>query len=197
MYNPNRPLISNRPGSARRPVVADRPGLHLLRPRPARHRHPVGLPPVIRPPPRLVARPPALRTTQQAPVPGLDTSHRRGECTAQVPAHTGTAGYVGSASKAGDKAFFDAVLKSVAKRQAANPTLKVVTVYYNAPSFRSQISNAASIWNSSVSNVKLQVTSGSADFTYRTSSSGRREPASWPSQPGRRSAPPCGGRCSP
>ncbi|AYN43071.1 snapalysin [Streptomyces dangxiongensis] len=89
--------------------------------------------------------------------------------TATIPAHSATAGYVGSSEKTGNKAFFDAVLKSVAKRQAAQPTLKVVTVYYNtaqAPSFRSQISSAASIWNSSVSNVKLQATTGSADFSY-------------------------------
>ncbi|MEU5099093.1 snapalysin [Streptomyces sp. NPDC020996] len=79
------------------------------------------------------------------------------------------AGYVGSAENAGNKAFFDAVLKSVAQRQAKQPSLQTVTVYYNAsqaPSFRSQISSAASIWNSSVSNVKLQATSGSADFAY-------------------------------
>ncbi|MBN0049205.1 snapalysin [Streptomyces actuosus] len=89
--------------------------------------------------------------------------------TAEAPAHTSAAGYVGSAGNTGDKAFLDAVLKSVAKRQAGQPSLKVVTVYYNAsraPSFRSQISSAASIWNSSVSNVKLQATSGSADFAY-------------------------------
>ncbi|MFK4148492.1 snapalysin [Streptomyces sp. NPDC004065] len=70
---------------------------------------------------------------------------------------------------AGNKAFFDAVLKSVARKQAANPGLQSVTVYYNAtnaPSFRSQISSAASVWNSSVSNVKLQATSGGADFAY-------------------------------
>lgn len=89
--------------------------------------------------------------------------------TAEAPARTSAAGYVGSAENSGDKAFFDAVVKSVAKRQAAQPSLKVVTVYYNAsqaPSFRSQISSAASIWNSSVSNVKLQATSGGADFAY-------------------------------
>ncbi|MFF8864814.1 snapalysin [Streptomyces sp. NPDC015139] len=89
--------------------------------------------------------------------------------TAEAPARTLAAGYVGSAENSGNKAFFDAVLKSVAKRQAAQPSLKVVTVYYNAsqaPSFRSQISSAASIWNSSVSNVKLQATSGGADFAY-------------------------------
>ncbi|MET8453689.1 snapalysin [Streptomyces sp. NPDC005209] len=89
--------------------------------------------------------------------------------TAETPARTSGAGYVGTAENTGNKAFFDAVVKSVAKRQAAQPSLKVVTVYYNAsqaPSFRSQISSAASIWNSSVSNVKLQATSGSADFAY-------------------------------
>ncbi|MFF9155006.1 snapalysin [Streptomyces sp. NPDC014846] len=89
--------------------------------------------------------------------------------TAEAPARTSAAGYVGSAENSGNKAFFDAVLNSVAKRQAAQPSLKVVTVYYNAsqaPSFRSQISSAASIWNSSVSNVKLQATSGGADFAY-------------------------------
>ncbi|MER5471129.1 snapalysin [Streptomyces sp. NPDC002685] len=78
--------------------------------------------------------------------------------------------YAGSAENtAANEAFFNAVLKSVAKKQAANPSVQSVTVYYNAsqaPSFRSQISSSASIWNSSVSNVKLQATSGGADFTY-------------------------------
>ncbi|AWT41048.1 MULTISPECIES: snapalysin [Streptomyces] len=87
---------------------------------------------------------------------------------AEAPVRTAV-GYVGVSQKADNKAFFDAVLKSVAKRQAAQPSAQAVTVYYNAsqaPSFRSQISSAASIWNSSVSNVKLQATSGSADFAY-------------------------------
>ncbi|MFJ1805743.1 MULTISPECIES: snapalysin [unclassified Streptomyces] len=92
--------------------------------------------------------------------------------SAQTTGSTATlrAGYTGSAQEATDsKAFFEAVLNSVAKKQAANPSLQSVTVYYNvsqAPSFRSQISSAASIWNSSVSNVKLQSTSGSGDFSY-------------------------------
>ncbi|MFD5514696.1 snapalysin [Streptomyces sp. NPDC127066] len=85
-------------------------------------------------------------------------------------ASAATARYAGSAEDtAGNKAFFDAVLKSVAKKQAANPSVQSVTVYYNAsqaPTFRSQISSSASIWNSSVSNVKLQATSSGADFTY-------------------------------
>ncbi|MEV6191860.1 snapalysin [Streptomyces sp. NPDC051920] len=81
-----------------------------------------------------------------------------------------SARYAGSAEDtAGNKAFFEAVLNSVAKKQAANPSLASVTVYYNAsqaPTFRSQIASSASIWNSSVSNVKLQATSSGADFTY-------------------------------
>ncbi|MFJ6542659.1 snapalysin [Streptomyces sp. NPDC091385] len=91
-----------------------------------------------------------------------------------APAHAVTAvphaHFTGSAGEAAqNKAFFEAVLTSVAKKQAAHPSLKAVTVYYNAsqaPSFSSQIANAASIWNGSVSNVKLQATSGSADFSY-------------------------------
>ncbi|MFF0204358.1 snapalysin [Streptomyces sp. NPDC005017] len=86
----------------------------------------------------------------------------------EAPAHT-AAGYAGTAENAANKAFFEAVVNSVAKRQAAQPSLLAVTVYYNAtnaPSFRNQISSAASIWNSSVSNVKLQATSGSGDFAF-------------------------------
>ncbi|MCS0605507.1 snapalysin [Streptomyces sp. LP11] len=92
-----------------------------------------------------------------------------GPASAQDTAKSPAAGYVGKADGAGSKAFFDAVLAKVAERQAEHPSLKVVTVYYNvgqAPSFRSQISSAASIWNSSVSNVKLAATSGGADFSY-------------------------------
>ncbi|GHD93415.1 snapalysin [Streptomyces naganishii] len=90
-----------------------------------------------------------------------------------APSHTTGAAYArysGTAENAaGNHAFFDAVVKSVARKQAAHPDLQSVTVYYDAsqaPSFRSQISSAASIWNSSVSNVKLRATTGNADFTY-------------------------------
>ncbi|MFF0793538.1 snapalysin [Streptomyces spiralis] len=110
--------------------------------------------------------------------------------SARTAAHPAAAGstlaasdrYAGSAEDAAnDKAFFDAVLKSVAEKQAAHPNLKSVTVYYNAsqaPSFRSQISSAASIWNSSVSNVKLQATSSGADFAYYEGSDPRGSYAS-------------------
>ncbi|MEU9214529.1 hypothetical protein AB0D27_43395 [Streptomyces sp. NPDC048415] len=56
-------------GLDRRAVVADRRGLHLLRPRPAHHRHPVGLPPGLRAPACLVARP--LASPTAAPQPAL------------------------------------------------------------------------------------------------------------------------------
>jgi snapalysin len=87
---------------------------------------------------------------------------------------TGTpvAQYTGSVEEAAsNKAFFEAVRKSVAEKRAAQPNAQAVTLYYNAsqaPSFRSQIASAASIWNSSESNVKLQeASSGGADFSYR------------------------------
>jgi snapalysin len=67
---------------------------------------------------------------------------------------------------ANNKAFYDAIMKIAAKKQAAHPELKSVTVYYSnqAPTFSTQIANSTSIWNSSVSNVKLAP--GGSDFTY-------------------------------
>ncbi|GGU31154.1 snapalysin [Streptomyces violascens] len=75
----------------------------------------------------------------------------------------------GKHSAANDQAFYDAVMKSVAKKRAANPLAASVTVYYstaNAPSFTSQISQAAQIWNSSVQNVRLAQSNSGADFQY-------------------------------
>jgi snapalysin len=90
--------------------------------------------------------------------------------TPSAAAGTSVARYAGSVEEAANnKAFFEAVLKSVAEKRAAQPYGQAVTVYYNAsqaPSFRSQISSAASIWNSSESNVKLQEASSGADFSY-------------------------------
>ncbi|WP_330332555.1 snapalysin [Streptomyces sp. NBC_00536] len=68
-----------------------------------------------------------------------------------------------------NRAFFEAVQRSVAEQRAANPGLMAVTVTYNtrnAPSFRSQISRSTQIWNSSVSNVKLQEVSSGGNFAY-------------------------------
>lgn len=80
------------------------------------------------------------------------------------------AGYDGSAEEAANnKAFFEAVLKSVAEKRAAQPSGQAVTLHYDAskaPSFLSQISSAAATWNSSASNVKLEEASSGADFSY-------------------------------
>ncbi|MET7415504.1 snapalysin [Streptomyces rubiginosohelvolus] len=91
------------------------------------------------------------------------------------------AAYNGSGENAAaNRAFLDAVMKSVAEKRAANPGIKAVTVTYDAsgaPSFRSQIANSTQIWNSSVSNVQLQEGSG-ADFTYREGNDSRGSYAS-------------------
>ncbi|MEU1306542.1 snapalysin [Streptomyces shenzhenensis] len=90
--------------------------------------------------------------------------------TPSAAAGTSVARYAGSVEEAANnKAFFEAVVRSVAEKRAAQPNGQAVTVYYNAsqaPSFRSQIASAASIWNSSESNVKLQEASSGADFSY-------------------------------
>ncbi|MFJ8972858.1 snapalysin [Streptomyces anulatus] len=87
-----------------------------------------------------------------------------------APSSTTIAAYNGSGKNAAaNRAFLDAVMKSVAEKRAANPGIKAVTVTYNAssaPSFRGEIANSTQIWNSSVSNVRLQEGSN-ADFTYR------------------------------
>jgi snapalysin len=83
-------------------------------------------------------------------------------------------------SGADNKAFFDAVLKSARERQHGN-ALATVTITYNAgsaPTFTSQISQTASIWNGSVRNVKLQATSGRGDFSYREGNSAQGSYAS-------------------
>ncbi|MFI8960889.1 snapalysin [Streptomyces sp. NPDC053493] len=90
---------------------------------------------------------------------GATTQHREAGYTA----------YAGSAEEAkANQAFFDAVVKSVAKKRAAVPGATAVTVVYssaNAPSFRTQISRSAQIWNSSVVNVRL-VEGSNPDFAY-------------------------------
>ncbi|AWW41868.1 snapalysin [Streptomyces cadmiisoli] len=102
--------------------------------------------------------------------------------TPSAAAGTSVAGYVGSVAEAtNNKAFFDAVLTSVAEKRAAQPYTQAVTVYYDAsqaPSFRSQISSAASIWNSSESSVKLEEASSGADFSYHEGNDSRGSYAS-------------------
>ncbi|MGV4888568.1 snapalysin [Streptomyces viridosporus] len=82
------------------------------------------------------------------------------------------AAYAGSSEEAAaNRAFFEAVLKSAAEKRAANPTsAAAVTVVYNAsqaPTFATQIARSTQIWNSSVSNVRLQAGTSGADFSYR------------------------------
>ncbi|WP_435058829.1 snapalysin [Streptomyces sp. bgisy060] len=84
-------------------------------------------------------------------------------------AGTARVAYAGSAEEAkANQAFFDAVMKSVAKKRATTQGATAVTVVYSAayaPSFRTQIARSAQIWNSSVANVRL-VEGGNPDFAY-------------------------------
>ncbi|MGW4892708.1 snapalysin [Kitasatospora sp. NPDC004240] len=85
-----------------------------------------------------------------------------------TPSAQGTS-YAGSAEEgANNQAFYEAVMKSALAKQAANPYLKVVYVTYDAssaPTFRTQISQSAQIWNGSVRNVQLR-SGTAADFKY-------------------------------
>ncbi|MEU8519258.1 snapalysin [Streptomyces sp. NBC_01216] len=82
---------------------------------------------------------------------------------------SGYTAYAGSQAEAkANKAFYEAVMKSVAEKRAANPGVAAVTVVYSAsyaPSFRTQIAQSTQIWNSSVSNVRL-VEGSNPDFRY-------------------------------
>ncbi|MCM2388038.1 snapalysin [Streptomyces albipurpureus] len=90
-------------------------------------------------------------------VPATAATPADSPTTAAVPSYVA---YEGStADTKATKAFFQAVVKSVAEQRAANPGARAVTVTYNAanaPSFRAQIARSAQIWNSSVTNVRLQ-----------------------------------------
>ncbi|MFD3518113.1 snapalysin [Streptomyces sp. NPDC058657] len=89
---------------------------------------------------------------------------------ASAPAAAYSAYEQSKENAAATKAFQQAVWKEVAKQRAANPGIQVVTVRYNAssaPSFRTQIARSTQIWNSSVTNVKLQESTSGASFSYR------------------------------
>ncbi|MEV6547799.1 snapalysin [Streptomyces sp. NPDC051597] len=105
-----------------------------------------------------------------AAAPSAPSAASPSSSSSSSSAYVHGASYAGSAKEAANnKAFYDAVMKSVAKKRAANPLAASVTVYYstrNAPSFRSQISQSAQIWNSSVQNVRLAESSSGADFSY-------------------------------
>ncbi|MFJ6794442.1 snapalysin [Streptomyces sp. NPDC091268] len=103
-----------------------------------------------------------------------------------APAPSGNAaGYAAYESsqenQAANRAFFEAVRRSVAEQRAANPGILAVTVTYNtrnAPSFRTVIARSTQIWNSSVSNVKLQEVSSGGNFSYREGNDSRGSYAS-------------------
>ncbi len=103
-----------------------------------------------------------------------------------APAGTAVSAYTPSKSASAENAaenrqFFEAVMKSALKKQAAEPGIQAVTVRYRtsrAPSFRSQIAQSTSIWNSSVTNVRLQEVSSGYDFEYREGNDSRGSYAS-------------------
>ena len=110
---------------------------------------------------------------------------------ASAPATTSTtstaasrAAYVGSPQdEAATKAFYNAVMKSArakfAQQAKSGKKVAAVTVTYavDAPTFRSQINSSTSIWNSSVSNVKL-VEGSNYDFYYTEGNDSRGSYAS-------------------
>jgi snapalysin len=111
---------------------------------------------------------PALAASPSTAAPATD-SH--------VSTAATRAAYVGSPQdEAATKAFYDAVMKSARAKMAkqaqrgpgsAGHKVTAVTVTYavDAPTFASQIASSSSIWNSSVSNVKL-VEGSNYDFYY-------------------------------
>ncbi|MFF9898811.1 snapalysin [Streptomyces longispororuber] len=110
----------------------------------------------------------ALGTSSVASAaPSSDTA----KATTSVSAKSSAARYAGSAEEAAaNKAFFEAVVKAVAEKRAANPGARAVTVTYNAsraPSFRQQIAASTSIWNAAVTNVQLREGTTGASFSYR------------------------------
>ena len=88
-------------------------------------------------------------------------------------AASGASGFIGSSAGSGEnaaanKAFYEAVQRSVAKKRAASPGLATITVVYDAsqaPTFASEITGSAQIWNNAVQNVQL-ASGGNADFSY-------------------------------
>ncbi|MBB1252834.1 snapalysin [Streptomyces sp. OF3] len=101
-----------------------------------------------------------------------------GSATATAPpsdrAHLGYSG-TAAEDEAGNRAFFEAVMKSALRKHAENPGATAVTVTYSAasaPTFRNQIAASTRIWNSSVGNVRL-VEGSNPDFTYREGNDSR------------------------
>src|SRR5690242_11584719 len=80
---------------------------------------------------------------------GVSTAANAGTVSQSAGPSGSAASVTWSESGADNKAFFEAVLTSARERQHGNP-LAAVTITYNAgsaPTFKSQISQSASIWN--------------------------------------------------
>ncbi|WP_030238735.1 snapalysin [Streptomyces sp. NRRL S-350] len=106
-----------------------------------------------------------------ATLPGADaaTTANAAPAAPAVQGYTASTHAGAAAEAAHNQAFFQAVMASVKAKRAADPWLQTVTVTYdtaNAPSFTSQIADAAQIWNGSVHNVRLQETGGTGDYSY-------------------------------
>ncbi|AJE81372.1 Snapalysin [Streptomyces albus] len=91
------------------------------------------------------------------------------EAAAAGSPHTAVAAYAqGGDTGGGD--FSELVLRAARAKQAAQPGLQTVTLTYNdaaAPGYQEIIDASTEIWNSSVSNVRLEETDGKGDFLYR------------------------------
>ena len=105
-----------------------------------------------------------------APVSAASPSSPSSPANSHHSTPASIAAYQGSAAeKADTKAFFAAVIKSARAKMKAHPGAATVTVTYDAgaaPTYKSQIAQSASIWNSAVHNVTLQEGSG-GDFQYK------------------------------
>ncbi|CAM5668413.1 Extracellular small neutral protease OS=Streptomyces alboniger OX=132473 GN=snpA PE=3 SV=1 [Streptomyces alboniger] len=116
-------------------------------------------------------------TAFAAPAPAAGSGASAGTAvSAYTPSKTASA-----ENEASNREFFEAVMASALKKQAAQPGIQAVTVRYStsrAPSFRSQIAQSTSIWNSSVTNVRLQESSSGYDFEYREGNDSRGSYAS-------------------
>ncbi|WP_101255751.1 snapalysin [Streptomyces barkulensis] len=95
-------------------------------------------------------------------VPASAAPSQADRLPASVAAYSGSA-----ADQANTRAFFEAVMESALSKQRATGAQAVTVVYdaSRAPSFATEISRSAQIWNSSVSNVRL-VSGSNADFRY-------------------------------
>lgn len=115
----------------------------------------------------VIAAPVLATTSTAAPAPEAPAA----ESAKVVSAFTGS-----PQEAAMTKAFYDAVMKSARAKQAANAdkTAAVTVVYRasSAPTFRTQITRSAQIWNNATNNVTL-VEGSNYDFYYREGNDSR------------------------